>query len=120
MNRDLNDPQPGFFKVRLVRGGPLVPAALCRPCCCTIGGGHDNTPHDWTEACDRYPQLTAFVDGVERFEWVRRVWEYGYESTASEYDLMTRKRAWDETYDPASPAANPTKPVDFDNLKPVF
>ena len=43
------------------RGSRQYLLALTRPCMCT----QSVAPHEWTEACDRFPPLLAEIDGQE-------------------------------------------------------
>lgn len=43
------------------RGSRRYLLALTRPCMCT----QSIAPHEWTEACDRFPPLLAEIDGQE-------------------------------------------------------
>jgi len=76
----INTPEPGLYKLRTMRGGPWVRARITRTCHCTIGG---ERPHEWTDDCDRFPRLTAFIDGNSVPLW--RVWPYGRPVDADEY-----------------------------------
>ena len=83
--RNLNKPEPGYFKMRLVRGGPWVPARIRRVCQCTVNGGDEERDHDWQESCDRNPPLSADINGEEAdvelatrvLDQVKRVGEVG-------------------------------------------
>lgn len=59
--RTINEPQPGYWLVRLNRHSPWLPARIWRPCCCTI---HGEKEHDWQPDCDRFAPLRAEVDGI--------------------------------------------------------
>lgn len=113
--RHINDPRPGFFLVRKVRRGPLVPARIWRPCHCTINGEDE---HAWRDTCDRYPGLSAEIDGfpVE----IDQVWHYGKEVDEQEFNYRTEATAWDKRNDPDAPAANPDQPIDLMTVKPPF
>lgn len=71
----INTPEPGWYSIT----GTAHPgqrkklrsaARIYRRCVCTPGGG---LPHDWTDACDRYPPLTARIEGSDRDD-VNAVW----------------------------------------------
>lgn len=116
-SRPIANPQPGYFKVRFVKGGPEVGARIARICSCTVGG---DGPHDWTPACDRFPPLTCFVDGVERPERLYSVWTSGDDIDEATYRYMVDGAAWDRVNDRSAPAANPGNPIDLLTNKPVF
>lgn len=83
MNRQINNPQPGYFKVRAFRGGPWLPALIRRICMCTIG---NSVEHDHTPACDRRGSLIAEIGGSEAS--VERVWTYGRDITPEEFHRL--------------------------------
>lgn len=116
----LDRPQPGFFRVRLVRRGPWVSAAIRRICSCTINGGSDNARHEWRPDCDRFPPLSCEVDGQERNDRLMSVWVFGRPISEKEFRYMRDAAAWDRTYAPDAPTANPLLPVDFNAIKPKF
>lgn len=104
MTRDPAKPRPGYFKMRLVKGGPFVAARIIRLCHCTIGSQGDR-PHEWFLTCDRYPPLSAEINGEEAD--VARVWAYGREISPKEYKHPTALREWAEQHAPQEPEANP-------------
>lgn len=116
--RQRGQAQPGFFKMRLVKGGPWVPARIHRPCHCTINGGLINAAHAWRDTCDRFPRLVAEIAGEDADLW--RVWENGRPIPQAEYDHLMRVRSWAETYAPGAPEANPRQAVDLGAMPPLF
>ena len=102
---------PFYGRTRLVRGGPWVPAALLRRCCCTIGGGDENAEHDWTEACDRYPRLVAIVAGEVKDPLdPGAAWPW-HPLSRAEHDYLVADMEWCRQWSPGSPLANPRRPV---------
>lgn len=117
--RDINDPRPGFFLVKKVRGGPEVPARIHRPCCCTVNGGDDNESHEHQPTCDRFPPLRAEIDGEPAP--VLRVWLFGRkEISEADYRYRRDVGTWARTHAPDDPAANPDQAVDMMTAKPLF
>ena len=110
MSRDPAKPQVGYYKLRLVKGGPFVPARIIRICHCTIGAEGDR-PHEWFFTCDRYPPLSAEINGQEAD--VARVWAYGRKIKPSEYDHLTALREWAKRHAPQEPEANPRHAPDL-------
>lgn len=108
-------PEPGYFRMRLVRRGPFVACRIWRCCSCTVNGGDENEQHDWQATCDRFPQLTATVNGEDRSEKLSKVWTYGKPIKRSEYDFMVADAAWLRQHDPEDAKATPTAPVDIKN-----
>ena len=63
--RIIDQEQPGFYQLRLVKNGAYVAARIFRECHCTVNGGADCAAHDWCESCDRFPPLRAEIDGED-------------------------------------------------------
>ena len=64
--RRIDQPCPGFFRTRLVRGGPWVGAIIYQPCPFAAmpvvdGCGED----DWFVPLDRSRPLSALIDGLD-------------------------------------------------------
>lgn len=116
----LADPEPGFFKTRLVRNGPWVGARIfLTPCYCTINGGDDSEEHVWDDTCDRFPtpRLSAEING--RPANMDRVWMFGTDITEKEYNFLMDSAKWDRENDPDSPYVTPDKPVNIHKAKPI-
>lgn len=117
----VGEPVPGFYRVRLVRGGLFVGVRIWfgQP---IIDG----------EVQDRSPRLCVEVDGkTDRIEYddggaqightpldVHEVWPFVTPITEREFDFLARRRTWATDHDPDHPAANARKPVDLRTLKP--
>jgi hypothetical protein len=112
MTRDIGVPRPGFWKIRLVRGGPHVPAKI------------------WDEA-ERDPEtgelledekLRCVVNGIERDpeQWAERLNCYGIAIDEDEYQYMSRVSDWAKEWAPDAPEASPTQPIDPLKTRPVF
>lgn len=80
MQRIINEPRPGCFKIRTRKGGPWQPAKIYHPCEC------DGTHHEVRDDCTRFPPMIAIVNGEETS--VETVWLYGRPITQEEYDAM--------------------------------
>ena len=112
--RIVSQPQPGFFTLRLVRGGPLVPARIWRPCVCTAVGGDDAAEHAWTDACDRYPPLAAEVCAPTKRDYtVDELWVYGRPIPEPEWRLLVDQHEWDRRYAPGAATQQPARPVNL-------
>lgn len=102
--RTSDTPQPGFYLIRLVRGGPWVAAQIA------------HAEDGWTVSIDGVtegPSLDPWaLSNMERVHWG------GRETTEAEvrYRLALKHHA--ATYEPDAPAANPKRPVDLDKLTP--
>lgn len=105
-------PEPGFFRMRLVRYGPFVGARIWRPCPIEI-----SVREPW-QAIDRWPPLDAEIDGEPA--QVLRVWLYG--DTISELDflVLTESSRWARAYQPTNPIAEPRKAVDRSTMPMPF
>lgn len=118
--RIVSDPQIGFYRARLVKNGPWVPARIWRECHCTVNGGDDNAAHDWRDTCDRYPPLVAEVDGQLRNVVI--VWPslIGNAISKADFDFMTADAEWCRQNAPSEPIANPRQSVDLKTQAPIF
>ena len=89
---------------RIVRGGPLLPARVWRPCVCTVNGEDE---HDWQLSCDRNPPYQAEINGqpanVDRVWWSR--------------DEITKADFWRRMNNPVTA---PNKPVNLRTQAPIF
>src|SRR5439155_27202766 len=122
----IGEARPGFYTVRLVRGGLSVPVKIWfgRP---IIDG----------EEQDRSPRLCIEVDGrtcrpeidETTGERIGRVpldpiyddiWPSCRPISEREYLFMRRRSAWAREHAPDHPAADPRKPVDLRRMKPLW
>ena len=76
------DPQPGYFLVRKVRGGPWLPAII-------------------------YLRAEVLGEPADIYS----VWDYGHPITEASYRYLMDDAAWCRQYAPHEPLANPDKPV---------
>ena len=116
----IDRPVEGFYRTRLVKGGPWVAARIFRTCCCTIGGGDMNVIHDWTPDCDRFPRLRCEVAGRERD--AAEAWPslLGNPIPESEWRYLRDGAEWDRRFNPVSPHARPTEPIDLNRMPSLF
>ena len=131
-SRQLGRPEPGYFTMRLVKGGPLVPARIYRvcpmvePCRDVMIGGlvypdiepGEADPDDWCRPCDRTRPLRADIAG-EPCDPLR-VWEGGRFTTRAEWRFLTDDLAWARQHAPASPQARPKQAVDLRSQPALF
>lgn len=89
-DRIIDQPRPGFFKLRMVKGGPWCPARIW-PVRRRTGS----------------ETLTAHILG-EPAE-VDRVWLYGREIPEADYQRLMRE-----------PPVSPRQPVNFNAMPPLF
>jgi hypothetical protein len=116
--RQVGRPEPGFFKLRLVKGGPFVGARI------EYGPTRDpltGEPLDrsWHYAAD----INGFVDQNPRPEPnddVWKVWEFGQRIDEAEYRFLIADREWAAKHAPELPEATPRKPVDLRQIPIPF
>ncbi len=117
MSRVIDKPQPGYYRVRMVRKGPWVPALIYLPCPC-VPVEHDIHPDEWLRPLDRSCFLAAEIDGADAE--VERVWIGGRPIPLTEWQYLTDSAAWDRENAPDSPAANPRHSINLAALPPAF
>lgn len=103
--RRIDRPEPGHWLVRLVRGGPLVPARI-------FWAQTTHEPGNPENLMERSPFLAAEVGGdvVE----VDSVWHRrGTPITEAEYRYRLAEMQWATEHAPAEAIAKPRQPVDF-------
>lgn len=93
--RRIDQPEPGFFAIKFVKGGPRIAARISQGMgfwSASIGG----------EPCgNRHPD-PAYADGVSR------IWESGARITQAEYDALLH-----------SPPATPELPINLGAMPPI-
>ena len=109
MTRVIDRPEPGFFRLKLTKGGPWVPAILYRPCPIEFA------PETF-QGVDRHYRLVAEIDG--KLVDVARVWTSGERIPLAEYLFMKADHAWVRENAPHLPEANPGQSIDFNVLQP--
>lgn len=102
----IDQPRPGFYRRRLVKGGPFVAVRIFVPC-----------PLDpWTgEPLDRPRVLSATVAGEPADPW--RTWTYcaAEPISAQEFRYLERLREI-----PGTPESRPRTPIDLGTMPPVY
>lgn len=103
--RQSDRPEPGYYLLRLVRGGSWVPAQITHSEVegwrVMINGAWEGPAHDpWS------------LPNMERVHWGGRV------TTAEDVAFRLARKAHAEIYAPDDAAANPTKKIDLDKLIP--
>lgn len=105
--RDVARPEPGYFRLRLVRHGPWVPARIVR------------RPDGQWQAIVNGESYRADPD-PGRAPWVFRIWHGGRVIDRAAYLEMLRVKGWAQAHQPDHPAANPRKPIDLTAAPPLF
>lgn len=109
--RRIDLPTPGYWAVRLTRGGVEVGAAILRLQTVVEPGEADNR-------MERSSHWIAYLNG--KIVSVETVWmKRGRKITEAEYNYLVADRAWAARYAPSSPEANPDKPVSAEQLRSI-
>lgn len=103
-------PQCGFYKMRLAKGGPMVPVAIFLRQVIDKETGELIEPEE----------IVCLVNG--RPDDAQRTWNWCCKNpiTEAEYRHHEKHGRWAEENAPQHPAANPYTPVDPLKLDPVF
>ena len=103
-----DDPQEGFYKRKLVKGGVFVPARIW-----------------WYSPIDENGDLTgdevlqAEVDGKYADAYEQWQWLCAHPISEAEFNFLTAQRQWAQKHAPHEPYADPRKPVDWLNGVPT-
>lgn len=109
--RRIDRPEPGFFRMRLVRGGPWVPAVTFLPC--------PIDPHTG-EQLDRARKLMGSVNGEDpSYAVADRVWISGRPISEREFLFLLADGQWCRDHAPDLPEANPTKSINLREIAPI-
>lgn len=112
----IDQPVAGFYRARLVKGGPWVPVRIW------FGPPPDPDDPDGPPL-DRSHRWQAIVgDDLVTGHDVQDVWirASGEPVDRQRYDYMRAVRDWAMRADPSAPEANPTKPVNLRTMRPLF
>lgn len=104
--RRVDQPEPGYFCIRLVKGGPWVAAEIRH-----IDGA-------WLALIDGVPK-TPHPDPAQA-EDVFRIWHYGERIPNYEHAFMVQWAAHVRVFQPDAPEANPTRPINVGREPPPF
>ena len=105
MPRRTDQPVPGWYTLRLCRGGPPVGAEII----------HDENGQWWCSIDDvlHGPNADPFA-----LEALASVHAYGQETTEAEVRYRVDLGRWARQFAPNHPAASPRRPVNSDQLLP--
>ncbi len=107
-SRLTNTPRPGYFKLKLVRDGPWVPAVIFYPCPHSTPEEQADPDH-WCGEIKDHTELVAVADG--RRVKVDRVWLFAEFCEFKEYRYLMELRGWAKKHSPAE--ADARRPVDI-------
>jgi hypothetical protein len=112
------NPEPGLFRVRLVRGGPYVAAEI-----------RHEPPKDpvTKEFLERSFYWYAVINGeaeaargIQPTHKVEQIWLFGEKIDREMYEWLRADRAWARSWAPGSAEANPRKAIDLGKEPVVF
>lgn len=117
MQRRVDTPQPGFFKMSLAKG--------CPPVGCELRFQPSVDP-ETGEQTDRSPMWETWIDGKLARDpspdptaaGVWRVWLHATQISQQEYRYLVADRAWCKQHAPDHPVASPDQPVDIATVSP--
>ena len=107
--RITDEPQPGFYRRRLVRNGPWVAARIWLEA---------ETDEDGSLASDEV--LKCEVGGKARDPADQWTYLASHPIPREEYDYMMDNQRWCEQNDPNDPVSQPERPIDFNKLPTPF
>jgi hypothetical protein len=109
--RRIDRPEAGHWLVRLVKGGPMVPARIIRAQTTQdpITGEPMDRPAHW------HAEIGGDVVAVDAV-WHRR----GQPISEAEYRYRLAEMAWAKDHAPAEPIASPRARVDFSTMPLPF
>lgn len=119
----IDSPRPGFYSVRLVRGGIVVGARIWFGQPIIDGEVQDRRHRLCIEVDGRTDYLARDQDGnvVGRVPLdVDERWPYLRDITEAEYNFLARRRVWATQHAPDHPAADARKAIDIRKLKPAW
>lgn len=106
-----DEPQPGWYKRKLAKGGVFVPARIWLDAVVDIGTGELLEPE--TLLCE--------VNGIRHDAYDQWSWLCGHPITEDEFRYLTALREHALRHEPDLPIANPQRPVDWLNAPmPTF
>lgn len=106
-------PHPGFYKMRLVKGGPFVP--------CRVWFNEperDEAGDLMDDECLMMSINGEFINGQLMGE--RWIWLMGNPISEAEYRFMLDDAEHAKEWRRDDPKATPTKAIDLHNMKPIF
>lgn len=109
MNYNL-EPRPGFYRTRVVKGGPFVPVAIWIE--------QELDPDTGQLLSDE--RVVATVNGQPKDPESIWQWCCAHPISEEDYRYYSAYGKWAEEWAPDDPAANPRREVDLNKLEPAF
>jgi len=97
-------PEAGFYRTRLVRGGPYVPARIW------VEGTVDHTGHLTGDEVFR-----CQIDGRDADPFEKWPWLLSEPITQQEFDFMAANAAWARQHAPGDPRASPGSKINWND-----
>jgi len=116
---NISAPKPSFWRMRRVKNGPMVGAAIFyRPSQDQDEGGDLDRPFLWETWIDREMVRDPSPDPVHA--GVYRVWGIAKDRiTKEEFDFWNASNEWHEQFAPNSPEASTKQSVDLTKIAPI-
>ncbi len=105
MSMRVDLPQPGFYKRRLIKGGPFIGVMVWQSC-----------PFHWQDGemtVDRSRPLLCLVNGEHANAHDQWSWVAGSRVTEAEYRFLMADAAHASEYRPTAPRARPREKIDM-------
>lgn len=110
---DLNDPRPGHYRRRLVKGGPMVPARIW-----IIDGDRDPDTGELTSD-QKVCCVVWFEDGPREVDaWEHWSFLAGNPISKADFDSMVATTDW--ARGTTAPEGSPREAVDLRRAAPIF
>ena len=109
--RLVDTPSPGYYHIRLCRGGPWVPVRIWLE-----GGERDEAGELLSDEVFRAKigdHEMTWDELVQRWPWLRKI-------KRSEYDYLMAAGRYAAAHEPDAPEANPRRAIDLTETKSLF
>ena len=102
---EIGRPEPGFYRIRLVKDGPWVPVRYV----VIVRGRPDR------------PKRIACIVGLDDWSYdPLQLWNRCHKIPEREYRYLVAITKHAKRHEPWAPEANPDKPIDLNTLPPIF
>jgi hypothetical protein len=118
--RFIGHPEPGYYRLKLVRRGPWVPAVIWRPCPLVEPILYEMTPdpEDWCRPTERPRPLRGRIGDREADPF--DIWTRARTISAVEYHWRLGLHEWAVDNAPEQPEAQPRRRVDLTDQPSLF
>lgn len=108
---DINEPQEGYYRRRLVRGGPWVAGCIWWE----YGEIDQESGHKMEDDV-----LRCLVNGLPRNPYTEWLYLAKEPITEAEYNFLVDDAAHARAHRPEDPKATPDAPIDLNKTPPIF